>query len=209
MDNHTFTWKSTDNGGFDQHGLVSGNIIVDTFTFDNSRYAPKSINYTIPEFWADDKFTKITLQDEYGGYTELDEEQGYLHIINSEGVEVFEDSVAPSDDKNVLTHFIELGNTESGETEFFVKAGTGWAPWEFYFTIFHKTLDEDGNYFEDISLSQSKDFSLQLAANTEYYYKIYYEDFEWKYQIVNGAAHSNSKMSKAAAKIILKGLEEW
>jgi len=34
-------------------------------------------------------------------------------------------------------------------------------------------------------------------------------DFEWKYQIVNGAAHSNSKMSKAAAKIILKGLEEW
>ena len=34
-------------------------------------------------------------------------------------------------------------------------------------------------------------------------------DFKWKYQIVNGAAHSNSKMSKAAAKILLKDLEEW
>ena len=28
-------------------------------------------------------------------------------------------------------------------------------------------------------------------------------DFEWKYQIVNGAAHSNSKMSGAAAEILL------
>ena len=34
-------------------------------------------------------------------------------------------------------------------------------------------------------------------------------DFKWKYQIVNGAAHSNSKMSKAAVKILLKDLEEW